>query len=47
MHALGLLHRDIKPANILFDEDHHVYLSDFGSVKDRDVMVISWEPLII
>ena len=32
MHTLGLLHRDIKPANILFDQDHHLYLSDFGIV---------------
>jgi len=32
MHALGLLHRDIKPANILFDQDHTLYLSDFGIV---------------
>jgi serine/threonine-protein kinase len=32
MHSLGLLHRDIKPANILFDQDHTLYLSDFGIV---------------
>jgi serine/threonine protein kinase len=32
MHVLGLLHRDIKPANILFDQDHTLYLSDFGIV---------------
>jgi eukaryotic-like serine/threonine-protein kinase len=32
MHVLGLLHRDIKPANILFDQDHHLYLTDFGIV---------------
>jgi serine/threonine protein kinase len=32
MHALGLLHRDIKPANILFDQDHNLYLTDFGIV---------------
>jgi serine/threonine protein kinase len=32
MHVLGLLHRDIKPANILFDQGHHLYLTDFGIV---------------
>src|SRR5215813_1068027 len=30
IHALGILHRDIKPANILFDQDSHLYLTDFG-----------------
>jgi serine/threonine protein kinase len=30
IHGLGILHRDIKPANILFDRDHHLYLTDFG-----------------
>jgi eukaryotic-like serine/threonine-protein kinase len=32
IHALGLLHRDIKPSNILFDQDHKLYLTDFGIV---------------
>jgi serine/threonine-protein kinase len=32
MHSLGLLHRDIKPANILFDQEHTLYLTDFGIV---------------
>src|SRR6266849_2186472 len=32
LHSLGLLHRDIKPANILFDQDHTLYLTDFGIV---------------
>ncbi len=30
IHAPGILHRDIKPANILFDQDYHLYLTDFG-----------------
>jgi serine/threonine-protein kinase len=30
IHTRGYLHRDVKPDNILFDEEGHVYLSDFG-----------------
>lgn len=35
-HERGLLHRDIKPANILFDEDRHPYVADFGLAKWAD-----------
>jgi len=33
VHARGTIHRDVKPANILFDEEGHVFLSDFGVAK--------------
>lgn len=37
IHEAGLIHRDIKPANILLDEEtNHVWLADFGLVKELD-----------
>jgi serine/threonine-protein kinase len=33
VHTRGYIHRDVKPANILFDEQGHAYLGDFGVVK--------------
>jgi hypothetical protein len=33
VHARGTIHRDVKPANVLFDEEGHVFLSDFGVAK--------------
>jgi serine/threonine protein kinase len=36
LHRNGLFHRDIKPSNILFDNDGHPYLADFGLAVDDD-----------
>jgi serine/threonine protein kinase len=35
LHELSppVLHRDIKPSNLIFGEDKHIYLIDFGSVQ--------------
>ncbi len=33
IHAKGYIHRDVKPDNILFDEEGHAFLADFGIIK--------------
>lgn len=37
LHQLNpvVLHRDIKPSNLIYGEDEHVYLVDFGAVQDK------------
>lgn len=32
-HGRGVIHRDVKPANVLFDEEEHAVLADFGVAK--------------
>jgi len=39
LHTLSpaVLHRDIKPSNLIWGDDNHIYLVDFGAVQDRTV----------
>ncbi len=32
-HDHGIIHRDIKPSNILLQDEHYVYLADFGLAR--------------
>jgi serine/threonine protein kinase len=33
-----VLHRDLKPSNLIWGDDGHVYLVDFGAVQDQAVL---------
>jgi serine/threonine-protein kinase len=34
-HRRGIVHRDVKPDNVVFDEDRHAMLTDFGIATAR------------
>eukprot|EP01090_Pellita_catalonica_P015717 TRINITY_DN4307_c0_g1_i1.p1 TRINITY_DN4307_c0_g1~~TRINITY_DN4307_c0_g1_i1.p1 ORF type:complete len:444 (-),score=81.69 TRINITY_DN4307_c0_g1_i1:1204-2535(-) len=34
IHSKGVMHRDFKPENILFNEDWHIKVIDFGTAKN-------------
>jgi 3-phosphoinositide dependent protein kinase-1 len=36
IHEKGMAHRDLKPSNLLLDENYHLKLVDFGTVKFED-----------
>lgn len=37
MHSKGISHRDLKPSNLLFDENYHLKVCDFGCSKLEEV----------
>jgi len=47
-HGKRLIHRDIKPANILLHPNlYHVWLADFGAVKDDELPSITKQGCVI
>ena len=40
-HNHGVLHRDVKPGNLLLDEDHRVWVTDFGLAKQTNEQALT------
>lgn len=34
VHQAGIVHRDLKPHNVMFRDEHHAAIVDFGAAKD-------------
>jgi serine/threonine protein kinase len=34
-HRRGIVHRDVKPDNVMYDEDGHAFVTDFGIAETR------------
>jgi serine/threonine protein kinase len=40
-HSIQVIHGDVKPANVLLDEQHNMYLADFGIARLLDTSTAS------
>lgn len=38
LRNMNIMHRDLKPGNILFDDQWHLILADFGTAKEVKIL---------